>query len=91
MRFSRVLKRAETKQQKKKVKQQIDKMAKVIDSMSKTCLTCKIAFDPKNPDHLDNWKVNVYADKAELFCEKCYISTDLQENVDEQGKTPEAI
>jgi hypothetical protein len=34
---------------------------------------------------LDSWHVNVYKDKVELYCNKCYTTTatEISENVNE--------
>ena len=71
----RRLKRTQFNKQRKEVKQQFNQMVKTLDGMQKSCITCGTEFDNKNPEHLDNWRVNVYDDRAELYCDKCPLPT----------------
>lgn len=87
----RRLKRTQFNKQRKEVKQQFNQMVKTLDGMQKSCITCGTEFDNKNPEHLDNWRVNVYDDRAELYCDKCYTPTEISENTDEPGTTPETV
>lgn len=85
------VKRAQFNKRKKETKRQLNEVAKVIDGMQKSCITCRAEFDNRNPEHLDNWRVNVYENKAELYCDKCYTPTVIQENTDEPGTTPKTV
>ena len=87
----RRLKRTQSNKQKKEVKKQFNHMVKTLDEMKKACLVCDAEFDNKNPEHLDNWRVQVYEDRAELYCDKCYTPTETSENTDEPGTTPETV
>lgn len=87
----RKLRRAQLGKVRKEIKQQFNQMAKTLDEMKKSCITCGAEFDNKNPEHLDNWRVNVYDDRAELYCDKCYTPTETPENTDEPGTTPETV
>ena len=87
----RRLKRNQFNKQRKEIKRQFNEMTKVIDNMQKSCITCGAEFDNKNPEHLDNWRVKVYDDRAELYCDKCYTPPETLENTDEPGTTPETV
>lgn len=87
----RKLRRAQLGKVRKEIKQQFNQMAKTLDEMKKSCITCGAEFDNKNPEHLDNWRVNVYDDRAELYCDKCYTPTETSENTNEPGTTPETV
>lgn len=91
MRASRSLQRAKLKQERKAAKAQFNKITRVIENTRKSCLKCSVPFDNRNPEHLDNWRVLVYDDRAELYCEKCYDQPVNQENADEQGTQAESV
>jgi hypothetical protein len=81
----RGLKRNQFNKQRKEIKQQFNQMVKTLGQMQKSCIACEAEFDNKNPEHLDSWRVNVYDDRAELYCDKCYTptATEISENVNE--------
>jgi hypothetical protein len=81
----RRIKRNQLNKQRKEVKRQFNQMVKTLNGMQKSCVTCGAEFDNKNPEHLDSWHVNVYKDKVELYCNKCYTTTatEISENVNE--------
>lgn len=92
MSSSRKMVRAQQGLQKKETKQQFKQITRVIDGMKKSCHSCGAAFDNQNPYHLDNWRVNVFDDYAELVCDKCHnqsVDNNPMENFDEQGTSTE--
>jgi len=91
---SRKLMRAQFNKQRKEAKTQFKQMTRVIDNMQKSCLTCGAEFDNRNPEHLDNWRVKVFEDHAELYCDKCYtqpVDSENTENTNEQGTATETV
>lgn len=75
----RKLQRVRVKKQRKETQVQFNQMVKTLEKMKKVCAVCEAEFDNKNPEHLDKWRVQVYEDRAELYCEKCYTSASTQE------------
>lgn len=94
MGVSRKLMRVQLNKQRKEAKTQFKQMTRVIDNMQKSCISCGAEFDNKNPEHLDNWRVNVFEDHAELYCDKCYtpsVDSENMENTDEQGTATKTV
>ena len=91
MRASRALQRSKIKRDRKEAKSQLNRIARIIDNATKSCSKCSEPFDNKNQEHLDNWRVLVYDDRAELYCDRCYNPSENQENTDGQGTPTETV
>ena len=76
----RSMKRAKQARQKKEAKQRIGKVERLMNEAPKNCTVCGADFDNKNPTHLDSWKVKVFDDRIELYCNSCYHHSRLTQN-----------